>query len=64
LQDGYKALDNLRKGTEEWKNAVNDLNNSVLDLITQYPELASLVQQDGGILRLDVDSKEVQNVLQ
>jgi hypothetical protein len=64
LQDGYKALDNLRKGTEEWKNAVNDLNNSVLDLITQYPELASLVQQDGGVLRLDVDSKEVQNVLQ
>ena len=63
LESGYEALDNLRKGTEEWQQAVNELNSSVLDLITQYPELAALVKQEGGVLKLDVDSKEVQAVL-
>lgn len=64
LDESYDALEDMRKGTEEWQSAVNELNNSVLDLITKYPELASLVKQEGGVLKLDVDSEAVQNVIQ
>jgi hypothetical protein len=34
-----------------------------LDLIDKYPELAGFVENEGGVLTLDVDSDEVQNVL-
>ena len=63
LGEGYKQLDNLRKGTDEWKESVRTLNSQVLDLINQYPELAGLVENEGGVLKLDVDSQEVQDVL-
>ena len=63
LKTGYEVLDGLRRGTEEWQQAVNELNNQVLDLITTYPELASLMENKNGILTIDVDSKEVQQVL-
>ena len=63
LRDKYSALDGLVEGTEEWNNAVNDVNQSVLDLIDQYPELAGLVENEGGVLKLDLDSKEVKKVL-
>jgi hypothetical protein len=56
-------LENLTKGTEEWNKAMQDINSSVLDLISKYPELAGLVENEGGVLTLDVDSKEVQQVL-
>lgn len=49
----------MTKGTEEWSKAVQDVNSSVLDLIDKYPELAGLVENEGGVLTLDVDSAEV-----
>jgi hypothetical protein len=63
LDDKYNALDDLREGTEEWNKAVQDVNESVLDLIDKYPELAGFVENEGGVLKLDVDSDAVQNVL-
>jgi cell fate (sporulation/competence/biofilm development) regulator YlbF (YheA/YmcA/DUF963 family) len=63
LEDGYKALENLTRGTEEWNEAVREINNSVLDLIEQYPELSKFVTSEGGVLKLDMDSEGVQNVL-
>ena len=63
LKDKYASLDTLRKGTDEWKNSVEELNNSILDLVTKYPELASLVKTEDGVLTLDVDSDAAQNVL-
>ena len=63
LGEKYKNLEELRKGTEEWSKAVQDVNNSVLDLIQEYPELASLVKNEGGVLTLDVDSDEVRAVM-
>ena len=63
LDDKYDALDGLVKGTEEWNKAVQDVNDSVLDLIAKYPELAGFVENDGGLLTIDLDSAEVQNVL-
>ena len=63
LDDKYKALDGLIRGTKEWNKAVQETNASVLDLINQYPELAGFVENDAGVLTLDVDSEGVQNVL-
>ena len=64
LGSKYDALDDLVEGTEEWNKAVNDVNDSVLDLIDKYPELAGLVENEGGVLKLDLESDEVQNVIQ
>lgn len=63
LGNKYKSLEDLRKGTEEWNEAVREINNSVLDLIQEYPELANLVTRENGVLKLDVNSDEVQAVL-
>jgi chromosome segregation ATPase len=35
----YEALQKMTKGTKEWKEAVDDLNKQVINLITNYPEL-------------------------
>ena len=59
LDNKYEALDELTRGTKEWNNAVINLNNDVLDLIDRYPELASLVKNEGGVLTLDINSDEV-----
>lgn len=64
LEDKYKALEDLIKGTKEWNKAVQEINSSVLDLIDEYPELAGLVKAEGGVLKLDTDSDEVQQVVQ
>lgn len=64
LDSEYDALENMRRGTDEWNQAVQKLNNSVLDLINQYPELAGLVENEGGVLTLDIDSQAVQDILQ
>lgn len=64
LDDKYKNLENLTEGTKEWNEAVQEINDSVLDLISEYPELAQFMTNEGGVLTLDVDSEEVQGVLQ
>lgn len=59
----YDALEELTKGTKEWNKAIQDINNSVIDLIKQYPELAAFVERKDGTLHIDVESDEVQDVL-
>jgi cytoskeletal protein RodZ len=60
LLDKYSNLEDLTRGTQEWKNAVKDVNKEVLDLIETYPELAAFVTKDAeGVLRIDVESDEV-----
>ena len=56
------ALDNLAAGTREWKEAVADLNNEVLDLIAAYPELAQYVDSQDGVLRF-TDEGAVEDIL-
>ena len=63
LDGKYKALEDLTKGTKEWNKAVMEINSSVMDLIGKYPELAAFVENDGGLLKLDVESDAVQGVL-
>ena len=63
ISDKYAALYDLTEGTREWNEAVLELNSSVLDLIKQYPELSNLVTNDNGVLKIDLDSEEAQDVL-
>lgn len=42
-----KTLDECTKGTEEFNEALQKVNNEVLDLMTQYPELASMINEYG-----------------
>ena len=44
------ALEDLKRGTEEWRNAVFDLNQDTLELLKQYPELAKYVENVNGAL--------------
>lgn len=53
-EEAYNSLQIMTKGTEEWKNQVEELNRQVIDLITKYPKLAQYVQRDGnGVLSLN-----------
>lgn len=64
LADKYDALDELVEGTREWRDAVREINSEVLNLVEQYPELASLVTRgENGVLTIDINSDEAQAVL-
>ena len=41
------ALGECVQGTTEWNNALKDVNNTVLELMANYPQLASMVNDDG-----------------
>ena len=56
-------LEKMIKGTDAWKEGVEELNDQVLKLIQEYPELAKFVENDGGVLTIDVNSSEVQQAL-
>ena len=42
-----EELDKCTKGTEEWTQALSKANNQVLELLSDYPELASMVNENG-----------------
>ena len=50
--ESLNALKKLEKGTLEWKQAVLELNEQVLNLIDKYPELAKFVTSQDGVLGL------------
>ena len=60
------SLDELVIGTLEWKNAVSELNNEILDLIAIYPELGKFVTSENGKLKLSedvIDGDSVESIL-
>ena len=63
LNDKYEVLDNLTSGTQAWKEAVQETNDQVFNLIEQYKELAKYVKIEDGVLTLDFESPEVQNII-
>lgn len=63
LADKYAALEELTQGTKEWRDAVREINNEVMDLVDQYPELASLIKNENGVLTINLESEEAQAVL-
>lgn len=55
-KEGRKALEEMTAGTDEWNDKVKELNQSVLDLIGAYPELAKFVKNiDGQLVIEDED---------
>ena len=44
-----EKLASCTKGTEEWYAALNDVNNKVLEIMQQYPELASYIDSQGNV---------------
>lgn len=63
LDGKYKALEELTEGTREWEDAVKEINDEVLDLIKLYPALAKEVKNVNGVLTLDMESENVQAIL-
>lgn len=55
------AFEDLIVGTEEWNTAVKDLNQSLMELLQLYPELAGAVEYVDGHLQLNTKSEEYQN---
>ena len=55
IEDKTNALSELTKGTQEWRDAVVALNTEILDLVNTYPELASFLSNESGILKIDYD---------
>ena len=65
LEEKYEIIDNFTIGTQAWRDAVQETNNQVLDLIEKYKELAKYVTVgENGELILDVDSAKVQEVIE
>lgn len=64
LSDKYSILENLTKGTDEWKTATNEINKEVMNLIDAYKELAQYATYEDGVMKIDIQSDEVQEVLQ
>jgi len=57
-----EALENCTKGTQEWRDALQNVNNEVLNLLSKYPELAGYITYgDSGEM---VISEEGRNYLQ
>ena len=51
------AIAEMTKGTQEWRDAIRESNDAVLQLIQNYPQLATQVQNVNGQLKI---SKSVQ----
>ena len=62
LSSSEEALNNLTVGTQEWRDAVVNLNDEILKLIETYPELAELVNFKDGHLTIDYDSDRGQEI--
>ena len=61
LEDLHSAednLDSLTKGTQEWRDALQQCNDKVLELISNYPELAQYVTNENGQLKLNAEGEQ------
>lgn len=61
--EGYDSvvekLESCTKGTQEWKDALTEVNDQVIDLVQKYPELSSYVDGDKGQLYLKEGYQDV-----
>lgn len=54
-KDAKNAIDEMRKGTEEWQKAVQDLNFDVLEMLSNYDSLKATKNEE-GIYEIDSES--------
>lgn len=64
--EGYdsavKTLSECTKGTQDWRDALLDVNNTVLELLEKYPELASYVTRDSSTGQLSISDEGKQKI--
>lgn len=58
-RDARRGIDELRAGTEEWKDAVDALNIQVLELIEKYPKLQLIQKEQFGKTIYELDSASI-----
>ena len=63
LSGRQEDLKNLTRGTDEWKEAVQSLNQELLQLVSQYPDLLPLLENNNGVLTIDFSGKRYQDFL-
>lgn len=63
LRDKYSTLENLTKGTTEWRDAVKETNEKVLELVGSYKELGNYINFKNGVLTIDLESDKVSQIL-
>lgn len=51
LSDKYKALEDMTRGSQEWRDAVREINAEVLDLMDKYDGL-NVKMGDDGVLHI------------
>lgn len=61
IESKTSALDELTRGTQEWREAVIALNGEVLKLVDTYPELAGFIENEGGVLKIDYEKTQKVN---
>ena len=59
LESMQDSMQGLVRGTQEWNDALNDVNNKVLDLIQQFPQLGSQVDAINGKLQFKQGALEL-----
>ena len=52
-----ETLNNCIKGTEEWKEALRDVNNQVIELMQEFPELATMTQDGEKAITRNADGQ-------
>lgn len=52
-----ETLENCTKGTQEWKDALLEVNNTVLDLLHTYPQLAEYISRDKETGQLSISDE-------
>ena len=50
-----EAIDALTTGTQEWRDAIADANQQVLELLATYPELAKYITNTNGRLTIETE---------
>lgn len=53
-----KAIEEMTVGTEEWRQAIQDANMQVIELMNKYPELAQYVDNVDGQLKISAAGQE------
>lgn len=62
LSNSETALEGMTVGTQEWRDAVVELNDEILRLVELYPELGELVGFKDGHLTIDYESERGQEI--
>ena len=58
-EEAQNAIAKLKEGTEEWRDAIYESNQQIMDLIEKYPELIDYVENVNGVLKItDPDAVE------